>query len=254
MLEACLLALCLLLAALVLLKQLGLLTGSSSLERLPAAPATKPAKNANSMVRQRFNASLRESVMAQSLGVSAGRGGSSAQALASPIGLGDTPMASLLKSRGIVGTPLFKAGVESSMFSPLRSLRATAVEGEGDVWFTALLHAITYDDTVDQSAYGFSVSTQKNTKDFPWIDTVLQHGQAEGKLKAHERLVSLNSESTKGWSAERVKLAVLASPLRLFVEVAPEGGERRTEVRNRARAKSSARQKIQKSARNACTT
>jgi hypothetical protein len=211
--ESVLLGLALALAVLVLLKQLRFfLGGSPAPERKAPPPGTHSAGiggASSSSIRKRFGASLRESSAARSLGVSRGS--------PQPLQGATTP---------------FKAKLESSLFSPARD------DGDPDSLFLDLLKIITYvDDQLEQSAFGFSVSTKKNAgADCPWVDRVLPHGPASTKLKRHDRIVRINSESTQGWSAPRAQQAVLSSTLRLYLDVVPMGGgDVRQEVLYRGR-------------------
>ena len=207
LLEAMLVLASLLLAVLVLLKQLRFLGLPGAPPPATAARRPRPAAgrepgsgtaNPSKSIRKRFGASLRDSAMAQSLGVSRG---------------------------SMHGTPA-KSNLNTSLFSPARH------DSDPDSLFLELLKIITYDDQFEQSAYGFSLSSKKRPgEDSPWVDKVLAHGPAYGKLKQHEILSRVNSESTKGWSAERAKQAVLASPFRLYLDVVPAiGGDARQEV------------------------
>ena len=209
--DAALLATCLVLAVLVLLRQAGLLRGGARAGAGAPAPRTPARIPAAKAIRRQFGASLRESSMAVSLGVGrAGRGAG----FASPLGAGRVSQRALTPSAGL-GLPL------------------------AEQRFADLLKAITYlDDTVEASAFGFSVSSKRRPgpDDYPWVDTVLAHGPAESRLKPHERIVMINAEGTREWPAERVKRAVLASPHRLSLSVMPAGdGASRQEVLYRGR-------------------
>ena len=220
--EAGLLFICLGLAVLVLIRQAGLLRGESPRDGKSAAAHQRSPHAANNSIRQQFGASLRESSIAASLGVSrAGRAG-----FASPMGVGRVSQRA-------------PTSAEPPVFSPLRATRGMALENnEVERRFVDLLKAITYLEDVEHSAFGFSVSSKRRPgpDDFPWIDTVMPHGPAASKLQPHERIVRINSESTREWPAEKVKRAVLASPIRLNLSVITEGnGASRQEVLYRGR-------------------
>jgi hypothetical protein len=217
--EAVLLVLCLVLAVLVLWKQLGI---SPFLQPKLSAGSVKGAGRSSggvsnatfSSIRRRFSASWRSSAMAHSLSVNRSQVSTSMNG-------------SQLRSRG---------EEKNHLSSPCSSARRGA---ESEDRFVEVLKAVTYlDDTVEHSAYGFSVSTKKKpgVNDYPWIEYTLPHGPAHTLLKRHELITRLNSDSTGGWSAERVKKQVLASPIRLSVEVRKEGSvETRHEVLYRGR-------------------
>lgn len=202
-----------LLAVLTLLKQLRSL-GSSGAQPECSAPAERRSRppagtvqaNPSKSIRKRFGASLRGSAMhslAHSPGVSRG---------------------------GLQSTPA-KSKIDTTLFSPPRDT------SDSDPLFLELLKIITYDDQLEQSAYGFSLSTKKGAgDDSPWVDKVLPNGPACTKLNHHDRISRINSENTQGWSADRAKQAILASAFRLYLDVVPAvGGDARQEVLYRGR-------------------
>ena len=227
-----LLIIALMLAVFVLSRQLGVLAdterarhkavaASSSAVAAAGTPGGNSQKAA--VIRRRLSAPLHQGVVAPSPSMRA----SPSQMSAS---LNESLKSHAARRRG--------DHEDTSLFSTLRTLGGQELGGREDEHFVDLLKAITYlDDTVEQSAYGFSVGTRKNGKhDFPWVENVLNGGPADSKLKVHERIVRLNSESTAGWNAERVKSAVLASPIRLYLEVRKEASaETRQEVLYRGR-------------------
>jgi hypothetical protein len=87
--------------------------------------------------------------------------------------------------------------------------------------FFELIEAVHIAESPDEHTYGFTVGAKANpaAHDLPWVENVTPRIPNSGKLRLREKIVSVNGKSAAGLSAREVKQLVLASRLKLRIEV-----------------------------------
>jgi hypothetical protein len=102
------------------------------------------------------------------------------------------------------------------------------------------MEAVRVVECSDETLFGFTVGAKYNplNHELPWIENVSQKTPSSAKLKARERIVTVNGISVAGMSAREVKALVLTTRLKLHLEVFGETEDEsglRTEILCRGR-------------------